>query len=162
MYGFVCVFKCFSINISNGYGYVRKKCVYMGICVLRNHLSPQIFLSLAKVPLASTKPVPFLHPFGDRRDRGIYLCLWSISFPVKQRSGPGLSLAGERIAPIFLWYISKSILKYLVVTLRNIRAPILMRTMVVCVNRWGPPWHILSKLPPTCPRFLKLYIPRFI
>lgn len=33
MYGFVCVcvFKCFSINISNGYGYVRKKiCVYMG------------------------------------------------------------------------------------------------------------------------------------
>lgn len=70
----VCVFKCFSITISNGYGYVRKKmCVYGHMHAEKLPLAPNI--SLAKVPLASTKPVPFLHPFGDRRDREIYLCL---------------------------------------------------------------------------------------
>lgn len=48
-------------------------CVYGHIPAEKLPLPPNI--SLAKVHHAVTKPVPLLHPFGDRSDRGIYLCL---------------------------------------------------------------------------------------
>lgn len=81
--------------------------VYMGICPLRNYPSPSIFISWVKAPHAPTNTVPPPHPAEERNVEAIQEFTFafvkgSVSFPLKQRSGPGPSLAGERrILPSF-------------------------------------------------------------
>lgn len=76
---------------------MRDVCIYvcMGICLLGRHPSTQLFISLAKSQKLSLLPTHLVIEMTE--EFTLAFVKRSVSFLLKQRSGPGPSLAGKRI-----------------------------------------------------------------